>query len=100
MRGFGVSTTPCRPALAAYHLRSCSLRVRAGLTRSSTVTEAIYDAGFNSNGSFYATSSKVLGVTPTDYRAGVPTGAGDSSCGFVTFRKTWSAKPVLLPVSG
>ena len=34
------------------------------------MTEAIYDAGFNSNGRFYATSAKVLGMTPTDFRSG------------------------------
>ncbi len=45
-------------------------RVREELSRSSTVTEAIYDAGFNSNGCFYATSSEVLGMTPKDFRAG------------------------------
>ena len=42
--------------------------------RSKTVTEAIYDAGFNSGGRFYETSGQLLGMTPTDYRAG---GAGD-----------------------
>jgi AraC family transcriptional regulator of adaptative response/methylated-DNA-[protein]-cysteine methyltransferase len=45
-------------------------RVRAGLTRGGTVTEAIYAAGFNSNGRFYATASRLLGMTPTQYRAG------------------------------
>jgi len=45
-------------------------RVRAGLRRRSTVTEAIYDAGFNSGGRFYATSDEMLGMTPSDYRAG------------------------------
>lgn len=45
-------------------------RVRAELTRSTTVTEAIYDAGFNSNGRFYETAKAVLGMTPTRYRAG------------------------------
>lgn len=45
-------------------------RVREELSRSSTVTEAIYDAGFNSNGRFYATSSEVLGMTPKDFRSG------------------------------
>ena len=33
-------------------------RVRAGLERSGTVTEAIYDAGYNSNGRFYAKSDE------------------------------------------
>jgi AraC family transcriptional regulator of adaptative response/methylated-DNA-[protein]-cysteine methyltransferase len=45
-------------------------KVRAELSRSSTVTEAIYDAGFNSNGRFYEKSGEMLGMTPTDYRAG------------------------------
>ena len=47
-------------------------RVREALTQSATVTEAIYDAGFNSNGRFYAASSGMLGMTPTAYRSGGP----------------------------
>jgi AraC family transcriptional regulator of adaptative response/methylated-DNA-[protein]-cysteine methyltransferase len=34
------------------------------------VTEAIYDAGFNSSGRFYEQSTGILGMTPTQYRAG------------------------------
>ena len=34
------------------------------------MTEAIYDAGYNSNGRFYATSNHVLGMTPSSFRAG------------------------------
>lgn len=45
-------------------------RVRAHLGTSETVTGAIYDAGFNSNGRFYANSTQLLGMTPTDFRAG------------------------------
>jgi AraC family transcriptional regulator of adaptative response/methylated-DNA-[protein]-cysteine methyltransferase len=45
-------------------------RVRNKLDRSNTVTEAIYDAGYNSSGRFYATSDQVLGMTPTHFRAG------------------------------
>ncbi|RKH07178.1 bifunctional DNA-binding transcriptional regulator/O6-methylguanine-DNA methyltransferase Ada [Corallococcus sp. CA053C] len=45
-------------------------RIRDGLTRRGSVTEAIYDAGFNSSGRFYETSSQVLGMTPTNFRAG------------------------------
>jgi AraC family transcriptional regulator of adaptative response/methylated-DNA-[protein]-cysteine methyltransferase len=45
-------------------------RVRSSLGRSSTVTEAIYDAGYNSSGRFYETSNEVLGMTPSNYRAG------------------------------
>jgi AraC family transcriptional regulator, regulatory protein of adaptative response / methylated-DNA-[protein]-cysteine methyltransferase len=45
-------------------------RLRSKLAKSVTVTDAIYDAGYNSNGRFYATSNEVLGMTPSDYRAG------------------------------
>ena len=34
------------------------------------MTEAIYDAGFNSSGRFYANSTEVLGMKPRSYRAG------------------------------
>ncbi|HEV7820897.1 MAG TPA: Ada metal-binding domain-containing protein, partial [Burkholderiales bacterium] len=45
-------------------------RVRDELDRSDTVTTAIFDAGYNSNGRFYETSNQVLGMTPSNYRAG------------------------------
>jgi AraC family transcriptional regulator of adaptative response/methylated-DNA-[protein]-cysteine methyltransferase len=45
-------------------------RVRAQLGESSSVTAAIYDAGYNSNGRFYAQSDRLLGMTPSAYRAG------------------------------
>jgi AraC family transcriptional regulator of adaptative response/methylated-DNA-[protein]-cysteine methyltransferase len=48
-------------------------RVRDRLSTSDSVTEAIYDAGFNSSSRFYERSDAMLGMTPTDYRAG---GAG------------------------
>lgn len=45
-------------------------RVKKALTKRETVTEAIYEAGFNSNGRFYADSSKMLGMKPKEYRDG------------------------------
>lgn len=45
-------------------------KVREELGRSGTVTEAIYDAGFNSGGRFYEQSGRVLGMTPTRFRKG------------------------------
>src|SRR6266568_3410114 len=45
-------------------------RMRTKLGESGTVTEAIYDAGYNSNSRFYETSNEVLGMTPTNFRAG------------------------------
>ena len=54
----------------AYATAHRARRVRAELERSDTVTEAIYGAGYSSNGRFYAQSNGVLGMTPTRYRAG------------------------------
>jgi AraC family transcriptional regulator of adaptative response/methylated-DNA-[protein]-cysteine methyltransferase len=45
-------------------------KVREGLASGHTVTEAIYDAGFNSSGRFYEKSTDMLGMTPTRYRSG------------------------------
>jgi len=45
-------------------------RVRDALASSGSVTEAIYGAGFNSSGRFYAASTDLLGMTPRDFRAG------------------------------
>ena len=67
-RVFKAATGVTPRAYAAAHR---SRRVRQELDkRSKTVTEAIYDAGFNSGGRFYETSDQVLGMTPTSYRAG------------------------------
>jgi AraC family transcriptional regulator of adaptative response/methylated-DNA-[protein]-cysteine methyltransferase len=57
----------------AYSIAHRNKLVRAGLPKSNTVTAAIYDAGFNSNGRFYANASEVLGMAPTEFREG---GAG------------------------
>jgi AraC family transcriptional regulator of adaptative response/methylated-DNA-[protein]-cysteine methyltransferase len=45
-------------------------KVREGLESGNSVTEAIYDAGFNSSGRFYEKSTCMLGMTPSQYRAG------------------------------
>lgn len=39
-------------------------------TSSSTVTEAIYEAGFNNNSRFYETSEQMLGMRTQEFRAG------------------------------
>jgi len=73
----------------AYATAVRNRRVREGLAAGpATVTEAIYDAGFNSNGRFYATSPATLGMTPTDFRAGgagtiIRFGVGECSLGSV-----------------
>jgi AraC family transcriptional regulator of adaptative response/methylated-DNA-[protein]-cysteine methyltransferase len=45
-------------------------RMREGLVRQPSVTQAIYAAGYNSSGRFYATSRESLGMTPTAFRRG------------------------------
>jgi AraC family transcriptional regulator of adaptative response/methylated-DNA-[protein]-cysteine methyltransferase len=42
----------------------------AGPARQPSVTDAIYAAGYNSSGRFYATSRAALGMTPTAFRRG------------------------------
>jgi AraC family transcriptional regulator of adaptative response/methylated-DNA-[protein]-cysteine methyltransferase len=54
----------------AYAAERRADRVRRELARSDTVTGAIYDAGFNSSGRFYAQADRMLGMTPARYRAG------------------------------
>jgi AraC family transcriptional regulator, regulatory protein of adaptative response / methylated-DNA-[protein]-cysteine methyltransferase len=54
----------------AYAAAHRAKRVRSELDRSGTVTAAIYDAGYNSNGRFYEASQQILGMTPSNYRAG------------------------------
>ena len=45
-------------------------RLRDGLDSSETVTNAIYDAGFNAPSRFYESATKRLGMTPGAYRKG------------------------------
>ena len=54
----------------AYAAARRAERVRNELAGSNTVTAAAYNAGFNSNGRFYAATSQVLGMTPTTFRSG------------------------------
>lgn len=45
-------------------------RLRNGLAASGSVTEAIYDAGFNAPSRFYEGAAGRLGMTPSAYRKG------------------------------
>ena len=47
-----------------------SRKVRDSLKASHSVTDALYDAGFNSNSRFYESANQLLGMTPSDYKAG------------------------------
>lgn len=54
----------------AYAAAHRAKKLREQLAHGVTVTEAMYDAGFQSSGGFYATSSQLLGMTPGAYRSG------------------------------
>lgn len=54
-------------AYACAHLAG---RVASGLQDAGSVTEAVFEAGYNSSSRFYAKSAKRLGMTPTAYRKG------------------------------
>jgi AraC family transcriptional regulator of adaptative response/methylated-DNA-[protein]-cysteine methyltransferase len=59
----------------AYASARRAQRVRDELASGRSITSAMHRAGFNSNGRFYATSTKTLGMKPAAFRAG---GAGMS----------------------
>src|SRR5262249_37188577 len=54
----------------AYAAAHRGKRVREELSSGESVTQAIYGAGFNSNGRFYAAAPGLLGMTPTQFRSG------------------------------
>lgn len=54
----------------AYAAAHRARRLRDQLDQGGTVTDAIYDAGYNSSSRFYAQADAVLGMTPSRYRAG------------------------------
>jgi AraC family transcriptional regulator, regulatory protein of adaptative response / methylated-DNA-[protein]-cysteine methyltransferase len=66
-RVFKVATGLTPKDYAAAHRAK---KVRRGLASCNTVTEAIYEAGFNSSGRFYEKSTDMLGMTPSQYRNG------------------------------
>jgi AraC family transcriptional regulator of adaptative response/methylated-DNA-[protein]-cysteine methyltransferase len=45
-------------------------RVRKTLESGLSITQAIYDAGYNSNGRFYENAAGILGMTPKQFRRG------------------------------
>lgn len=72
----------------AYAAGNRADRVRNELGKDGSVTEAIYEAGFNSSGRFYEQSTSLLGMTPTRYKAGgeheeIRFAIGESSLGAI-----------------
>jgi AraC family transcriptional regulator of adaptative response/methylated-DNA-[protein]-cysteine methyltransferase len=54
----------------AYAKAHRARRVREELSGNGRVTDALYGAGFNSNGRFYEASNAILGMTPTRFKNG------------------------------
>jgi len=54
----------------AYSSAHRAQRLRNVLSKGGSVTDAIYEAGYNSNSRFYEKSREVLGMTPSNYRSG------------------------------
>lgn len=77
----------------AYFTAHRARRIRKELLKSETVTGAIYNAGYGSGSRFYSESSRVLGMTPTQFRQGgeelqVRFATGRSSLGLVLVAAT------------
>ncbi|RMT07273.1 ADA regulatory protein [Pseudomonas amygdali pv. lachrymans] len=71
-----------------YSVASLRSRVRVQLSHDVTITSALYEAGFNSNSRFYEASQKMLGMKPSEYRAGganvdIRFALGESSLGSI-----------------
>jgi AraC family transcriptional regulator of adaptative response/methylated-DNA-[protein]-cysteine methyltransferase len=69
---------------AAHRAKKLREELRAG----STVTNAMYGAGFNSSGRFYEQSTELLGMKPSRYRAGgadeeIKFAVGETSLGVI-----------------
>ncbi|MFJ3460717.1 bifunctional transcriptional activator/DNA repair enzyme AdaA [Achromobacter spanius] len=60
------AATGITPKAYANALRAS--RARQRLEESASVTDAMYDAGFNSSGRFYEAAPAILGMTPTAFR--------------------------------
>lgn len=66
-RIFKASTGLTPKGYAAAHR---ARKVREGLAAGRSVTETMYEAGYNSSGRFYEGSTRMLGMTPSQYKAG------------------------------
>ena len=54
----------------AYWVAHRAQKVRAELNKKTTITDAMFEAGFNSNSRFYEQSSQLLGMTPSNFKSG------------------------------
>lgn len=55
---------------SAYATAHRAERLRNKLNTDDTITQAIFEAGYNSSGRFYEEANSILGMTPTAFKAG------------------------------
>jgi AraC family transcriptional regulator of adaptative response/methylated-DNA-[protein]-cysteine methyltransferase len=72
----------------AYAAATRLARLREALPAANSITETLFDAGFNSSRQFYEKSTASLGMTPSRYRAGgtdeiIRFAVGESSLGAI-----------------
>ncbi|KOP53659.1 6-O-methylguanine DNA methyltransferase [Pseudomonas coronafaciens pv. porri] len=72
----------------AYGQAAMRSRLKARLADDTTITRALYEAGYNSNSRFYEASQNMLGMKPSEYRAGganvdIRFALGESSLGSI-----------------
>jgi AraC family transcriptional regulator of adaptative response/methylated-DNA-[protein]-cysteine methyltransferase len=72
----------------AYGAAHRARKLRSALTQGGSITDALYDAGFNSTGRFYEAATGLLGMKPADYRGGghnnrIRFAVGDCSLGSI-----------------
>ena len=72
----------------AYGAAHRARKLRSALTQGGSITNALYDAGFNSTGRFYEAATGLLGMKPADYRGGghnnrIRFAVGDCSLGSI-----------------
>lgn len=68
-RQFKAATGLTPRAYAAAHREG---KLRSGLAKDTTVTAAVYEAGYTTASRFYKKSDAILGMTPRRYKAGAP----------------------------
>ncbi|MGD9663573.1 MAG: bifunctional DNA-binding transcriptional regulator/O6-methylguanine-DNA methyltransferase Ada [Porticoccaceae bacterium] len=54
----------------AYAIAHRANKMREGLNSQSSITDAIFDAGYNASSGFYTKADQLLGMTPSRYRQG------------------------------
>ena len=83
----------------AYAAAQREQRVRSALGHATdSVTEAIYEAGYQSSSRFYEKSAQVLGMTPARYRAVSPPST-TCSCPVVKLEASEARNTATLPIS-